>query len=92
MTTKRPMIFQESKWIREMHCCGPLHEDERLSIKISDGGGGAYLVVNAFEWSLESDADINELCAFLKNTMVTAQEQQQKEQACDEEGYAGAER
>lgn len=63
-----------------MHCCGPLHEDERLSIKISDGGGGPYLVVNASEWSLASEEDIDELCMKLKAALVTANEQQKGEE------------
>lgn len=62
---------------QEMHCCGPddgmgmsLARDSDLTIRIEDGGGGEYVVLNAFEWVFESDADIDELAGHLKQMLA----------------------
>jgi len=56
-----------------MHCCGSNFEDETLSVRVADGGGGPYIVLNATEWSLESLADIEKLQLKLEAFLTTAQ-------------------
>lgn len=65
---------------QEMHCCGPEDgtpvsesPDSSLSIRIEDGGGGEFVVLNAYEWSFDGEADIDALAAHIKEMLATCE-------------------
>lgn len=55
---------------QEIHCCGPLdREIGEMRIRVMDGGGGAYLVMDCTEWAFGDETEIRafaeSLCAMI---------------------------
>jgi hypothetical protein len=60
---------EEISATQEIHCCGPSSEIGEMRIRIMDGGGGGYLVIDATEWAFSDEMEIRafaeSLCAML---------------------------
>lgn len=65
---------------QEMHCCGEhdapkLPEDVgSLVMRYEDGGGGEYVVLSAYEWSFDDEAEVDDLAERIKAMIRAAAE------------------
>jgi hypothetical protein len=50
---------------QKMHCCGDDARTATLTLRTEDGGGGAYLVIEAREWAVDDRKDLERLYALL---------------------------
>ena len=58
---------QSTTYKTEPHCCTKL--DGTLKLSIHDGGGGHYLVVNASEWALGNNKEIDQFSKMMKDQL-----------------------
>lgn len=55
----RHLTLARATFTKEMHCCGTQDEKALFSVKRHDGGGGAYLVLNATEWAFSTQEELS---------------------------------
>ena len=66
-------------YAQEMHSAGP--EDMRKSddqptfeIRVTDAGGGEYVVLNVFEWAIDSAKEVDALAEVIKARLMDCAE------------------
>lgn len=72
MSVNDPGHLVMQKYEQEMHCCGDCDLEAHLTLELQEGGGGEYLVMHAVHWSIDSQAEIDDLCAKLTAMLAQA--------------------
>jgi hypothetical protein len=66
------MKAQSIEYVQKMHCCGGGGDEATVALSLHDGGGGEYLVLNAYEWAFSDADEIDQFAAEMKRLLAAA--------------------
>lgn len=59
-------------YAQKSDCCDLSEMDQRLSLTITDGGGGGYVVMRTRRWAIGSEDDLDKLVDVIREALVEA--------------------
>lgn len=73
------MKLSKTIHVQEMHSAGPeditkADDEPTFEVRITDAGGGEYVVLNVFEWAIDSTEEVDALAEVIKARLKECQE------------------